>query len=191
LPRQRHPAFLLGAMAPDLLALCGAVPDGETSPEVAAGQAHHLAVDADFHVRPAFTGLYAWASRSLTERGLPRGGARGAAHVSIELLLDGVLSGETARGAYVRCLAEADAAACPFLWRDETSHRRWSALVARLRSGTVPDAYRDPDFVTARVLGALAHRPRLALTDRDAPKLRDFLPALATRVTAARDALVG
>jgi hypothetical protein len=186
------PAFLLGAMAPDLLPLCGAVPSGETSPAVTAGQAHHLSVDAAFHANPAFTRLCAWAARDLVERGLPRGGARGAAHVGIELLLDGLLASETtARGAYARSLTEAEGACCPFLWPDEPSQRRWSELIVRLRAGAVPDAYRDLDFVAARVMGALRHRPRLTIARHDAPTLRAFLPALAARVAAERGALVG
>jgi hypothetical protein len=186
------PAFVLGAMAPDLLPLCGAVPSGDTSPEVTAGQAHHLAVDAAFHANPAFTAMYFWAARALVERGLSRGGARGAAHVAIELLLDGVLASDArARDAYARSLADADGAGAPFTWADETSQRRWAALVARLRGGAIPDAYRDPDFVAARVVGALRARPRLALAPADAPTLRAFLPALAARVAAERAALVG
>src|SRR4051812_36922053 len=114
-------------MAPDLLPLCGAVAARETSAEVAAGQAHHISVDAAFHASAAFTGLYAWAARALGELGVARGGARGAAHVGIELLLDGVLATETAaRAAYVRSLADAESTRAPFVWRDETSRRRWS-----------------------------------------------------------------
>ncbi len=185
-----EPAFVLGAMAPDLLPLCGAVPTGDTSPEVTAGQAHHLSVDAAFHASPAFSSLYLWAARALGERGLARGGARGAAHVAIELLLDGVLASDArARDAYARSLA--DGARAPFTWRDETSQKRWGALIARLRDGAVPDAYRDPDFVAAHVVGALRARPRLALAPADAPTLRDFLPALAARVAAESAALVG
>ena len=179
------PAFILGAMAPDLLPLCGAVPSGETSPRVAAGRAHHLSVDHRFHANPAFTQLCAWAARSLTEGGVARGGARGAAHVGIELCLDGVLAVETsARAAYARSLAEADAAGVPFRWRDEVSQSRWRKLIARLRGGLVPDAYRDPDFVTDRLVGALAGRPRLALSEQEAVTLRRFVPSLAARVAA-------
>lgn len=187
-----EPAFLLGAMAPDLLPLCGAVANGETSPEVAAGEAHHHAVDAVFHAGPTFTGLTAWAARALVERGLSRGGARGAAHVGIELLLDGVLAVDArARQAYQRSLVEAEGARSPFLWRDEPSRRRWSELVHRLRTGTIPDAYRDPAFVAARVVGALRHRPRLALSRDDEPALRAFLPALAIRVAEDSRDLAG
>jgi hypothetical protein len=182
------PAFLLGAMAPDLLPLCGALAGAETSPKVAAGQAHHLAVDRLFHGSQAFGALQAWAARALIERGLPRGGARGAAHVGIELFLDGVLAGETrARGAYIRSLADAETTGTPFVWRDERSRVRWQTLVVRLRAGTIPEAYRD--FVAARLVGALASRPRLALTEGDATILRAFLPDLKVRVVADAQAL--
>ena len=184
------PDFLLGAMAPDLLSMCGAIAGAETSPQVAAGEAHHLAVDRLFHGSPAFAALQAWAARALIERGLPRGGARGAAHVGIELFLDGELAGQSpARDAYARSLANAETTRAPFVWRDEPSRLRWRSLVVRLRAGTIPEAYRDPDFVAARLVGALAWRPRLALTERDATILRAFLPALQARVAAEAHAL--
>ena len=55
------PEFVLGAMAPDLLAMCGVTGDFPASAGVAAGQAHHLAVDAAFHGSVAFVTLQAWA----------------------------------------------------------------------------------------------------------------------------------
>lgn len=186
------PAFVLGAMAPDLLPLCGAVPGGVTSPRVAAGQAHHREVDRWFHASPAFVAAAAWASRSLIAAGVPRGAARGAGHVGVELFLDGVLAHEpAARAAYQRSLAQADGAGAPFVWLDEPSRLRWRSLVARLRAGAVPDGYRDVDFVTERLIGALGRRPRLALDERDAVILRRFLPALRARVTAEAQALAG
>ena len=186
------PAFVLGAMAPDLLPLCGAVAAHETSAKVAAGRAHHLAVDALFHATPAFTATQAWASRTLIQAGLPRGGARGAAHVGTELFLDGALAGNLrARAAFTRSLANADTSETPFIWCDEQSSTRWCRLVERLRDGAVPDRYRDPDFVADRLVGALSRRPRLALTPDEATILRGFLPALGARVTAEVDALSG
>ena len=184
------PAFLLGAMAPDLLPLCGAVAGPETSPEVAAGQANHVAVDARFHGNPAFIALQAWAARALIAGGVARGAARGAAHVGIELFLDGELAADArARAAYSRSLTDADGARAPFVWCDERSRLRWRALVVRLRTGTIPDAYRDPDFVAARLIGALSRRPRLALTGAEADVLRRFLPELRARVAAETPAL--
>ena len=179
-------------MAPDLLPLCGAVPSGATSPRVAVGEAHHHSVDLLFHNNPAFTTLASWASQSLRELGLHRGAARGAAHVGIELLLDGVLATETrARAAYTRSLAAVETTCTPFIWRDELSGSRWQTLIIRLRTGPVPDAYRDPNFVAERVHGALARRPRLALTEVETLTLRRFLPALRSRVSAAAHALAG
>jgi hypothetical protein len=184
------PAFVLGAMAPDLLSLCGAVADSETSPKVGAGQKHHVAIDASFHSNPAFTSLQAWAARALIEAGLPRGPARGVAHVGIELFLDGVLAGERdARRAYARSLADAETTGTPFVWRDDQSRSRWRTLILRLRSGTIPEAYRDPGFVTARLIGALAARPRLAIAAADVAALRAFLPTLQARVIAQAHAM--
>jgi hypothetical protein len=186
------PAFLLGAMAPDLLKMCRAAAGAATSPKVAAGQAHHLEVDAWFHGNPAFTALAGWAARALVEAGLPHGPARGAAHVGVELVLDGILAVDgRARAAYARSLADAEAARAPFVFDDETSRARWQALVVRLRAGAIPEAYRDLDFVTARVVGALGRRPRLAIAATDVPVLRAFLPALAGRVAAEAGALTG
>jgi len=186
------PFFILGAMAPDLLPLCGAVPSGAASPRVTVGEAHHHSVDLLFHNNPAFTTLASWASLSLRELGLHRGAARGAAHVGIELLLDGVLATETrARAAYARSLVAAETTGTPFVWRDELSRSRWQTLVVRLRTGPVPDAYRDSAFVAERVLGALARRPRLALSEIETLTLRRFLPALGSRVSAASHALAG
>jgi hypothetical protein len=181
------PAFLLGAMSPDLLAMCGAAAGRATSAEVSAGQAHHVAVDAVFHASPAFVALQLWATRGLVQAGLRRGPARGAAHVSIELLLDGVLSGDPrAQAAYQRGLAAPE----PFEWRDDSSRERWQRLVGRLRTGAIPGGYRQTDFVADRVAGALGRRPRLALGAGEPAALRAFLPALQARVAAESARLV-
>ncbi len=185
------PFFVLGAMAPDLLAMCGATGERPTSPRVAAGQAHHLSVDAAFHGSAAFLTLQSWAVRNLIGCGLRRGPARGAAHVGIELLLDGELASDArARAAYDRSLAAADGAGQPFHWPEQASGTRWRTLVRRLREGTIPDGYRDPDFVTDRLAGALRGRPRLALTPIESLALRAFLPALQQRVAAHVPALM-
>ncbi|HVY37342.1 MAG TPA: hypothetical protein VHM31_05385 [Polyangia bacterium] len=185
------PAFVLGAMAPDLLAMCGATGESPTSARVAAGQAHHLAVDAAFHGSAAFTALQSWAVGNLIARGLRRGPARGAAHVGIELLLDGELACDgAARAAYARSLATADGAFQPFRWPEESAGSRWRTLVRRLRSGTIPDSYRQPDFVADRLDGALRGRPRLALIPGESVVLRAFLPALQQRVALDMPALM-
>ena len=177
------PAFVLGAIAPDLLAMCRATGDRPTSARVAAGQTHHLAVDAAFHGSAAFVTLQSWAVQDLIGRGLRRGPARGAAHVGIELLLDGQLaSDQRARAAYDRSLVCADGAYQPFRWPEESSGTRWRAMVRRLREGTIPDSYRHPDFVQTDWPGRCAAAPRLALTAAELATLRAFLPALQQRV---------
>jgi hypothetical protein len=163
--------------------MCGATGERPTSARVAAGQAHHLAVDAAFHGSAAFVTLQSWAVGNLIAQGLRRGPARGAAHVAIELLLDGELATDgPARLAYTRSLAVADGACLPFHWSEDSAGSRWRTLVRRLRAGAIPDSYRHPDFVADRLLGALGGRPRLALTPAEAPALRAFLPALQQRV---------
>ncbi|HVT08892.1 MAG TPA: hypothetical protein VHO67_15645 [Polyangia bacterium] len=185
------PAFVLGAMAPDLLAMCGATGEHPASARVAAGQAHHLAVDAAFHGSAAFATLQSWAVGNLVARGLRRGPARGAAHVGIELLLDGELACDgPARAAYARSLDVADGACQPFRWPEESAGSRWRTLVRRLRSGTIPDSYRQPDFVADRLDGALRGRPRLALTPTELVALRAFLPWLQQRVAIEVPALM-
>lgn len=183
--------FILGAMAPDLLPLCGAFADRATCAAVVEGQAQHHRVDARFHANPAFLRLQAWTARTLMERGVARGSARGAAHVGVELLLDGVLASDrAARDAYANALTEADGSRTPFTWRDPVSEQHWAALVVRLRRGAIPEAYRDCDFVADRVTGALRARPRLALCDAAQPIVRAFLPALRDRVEAEAEALL-
>lgn len=179
------PAFVLGAMAPDLLGMCGLATGAPTSPRLAAGQAHHLAVDAAFHGSAPFGALQAWAARALVAAGLRRGPARGAAHAGIELLLDGVLAADArARDAYQRGLASAERTPELFVWSEESARSRWLGFVRRLRAGTLPDGYRDPSFVTDRLIGALGHRPRLALTPAEIAPLRAFIPTLQRRVAA-------
>jgi len=185
------PAFVLGAMAPDLLGMCGLVAGAVTSPRCAAGQAHHLTVDAAFHGSAAFVALQSWAVQALVSAGLRRGPARGAAHVSVELLLDGVLSADPrARDAYQRGLASAELTPEPFAWPEPWARARWLTLVGRLRAGAIPDSYRDPAFVTDRVAGALSRRPRLALTAAETVLLHGWMPALQGRVVAEVDDLV-
>ena len=185
------PAFVLGAMAPDLLGMCGLVAGAVTSPRLAAGQAHHLTVDAAFHGSAAFVALQCWAVGALVTAGLRRGPARGAAHVAVELLLDGVLAADPrARDAYQRGLASAERTPEPFVWTEARERVRWLALVGRLRAGAIPDSYRDPAFVTDRVAGALNHRPRLALTPAESAVLHGWMPALQKRVAAEAGDLV-
>ena len=69
-----EPAFILGAMAPDLLAMCGAVAGLPTSPKVTAGERHHRLIDAHlddriiryFRIRGTITPLFFLAAIGLS-----------------------------------------------------------------------------------------------------------------------------
>ncbi len=158
-------AYVLGAMLPDLAQMAGTRLGEPRHAALREGVALHRRTDSVFHGTPTFVALYARAARELRGLGLARGMSRGAAHVAVELLIDGalVLDPHAAR-AYGAAL---DAAADPRIdaaiaWPRE-SRRVWRALRDRLRRGGPPLAYRDPAQVATRVARALAGRPRLAL----------------------------
>lgn len=139
---------------------------GSRHPEVAAGVVCHLRADAAFHDSEGFRALWLAGTGTLRERGLPRGPARGVAHVGIELLLDGVLVDDAAVGALYE--GALHAGADPDLrsaldWSHEDGDARWGRLQTHLVSEGVPRAYRDAAIVAERVARALASRPRLAL----------------------------
>jgi hypothetical protein len=105
--------------------------------------------------------------------------------VSVELLLDGVLADDDgARRAFVEALG------CELAFADEGAARRWAGMLGRLEAGAVPRAYGDPDFVCARVVGALRGRPRLALAAGEVAVLRACLQELAPRVRDAAPSLL-
>src|SRR5262245_25639403 len=83
--------FVLGAMLPDWTAWVGARLVRVDHPGLAAGIRFHHATDAAFHGGRRFAALVREAVDRLRAAGLERGPARGAAHVGIELLLDGAL----------------------------------------------------------------------------------------------------
>ena len=86
---QDDPRFVLGAMLPDLAPMCGARMDAVIDAVIAAGVACHHRVDAAFHQCEAFASLCGQARGRLHAAGLARGPVLAAAHVGVELLLDG------------------------------------------------------------------------------------------------------
>jgi hypothetical protein len=176
--------FVLGSMMPDLLAM---VSLGEgmlqaPSPRLAAGLAHHHRVDGLFHAAAPFRSLLLAETRRLREAGVARGAATAAAHVAIELVLDGTLAADPrGRGAYRSALARA-ADARALRWQAPGAAATWAMLVEKMRGGDVPDGYRDPGFVCRRVTGVLARRPRLALSAAEQELLARSLPAVCAAV---------
>src|SRR5690606_34991180 len=149
--------------------------------EVAAGIELHHATDRAFHRLPGFRSAVRAAERGLAARGLGRGPAAGAAHVAVELCLDGVLLDEP--GAVEHYLAAIDCARTELddalTWTPPEREASWRALVARLCAHGPPTDYRDGDLVAERVARALSCRPLLALDGAALAGLRGEMPAIA------------
>jgi hypothetical protein len=183
------PAFVWGAMLPDFASLSGVRPE-VVDPTVAAGVAHHHRADAAFHAAAPFQRLLADGVRSLRESAVSRGSARGAAHVGIELFLDGILVDERRRGTFLRALDLGARRADALRFADGAAAERWWRVQARLRENDPLDGYRRAGFVCDRVIGALARRPRLALDGPAEAALRRILPAVHPRVAELAPALL-
>lgn len=162
------PRWVLGAMLPDFASMCRARLRGAADPVVAAGIALHHATDDAFHGAPSFLALYASGTEALEAAGVGRGAARAVAHIGTELLLDGFLLDDEAA-----CAAYLEAVALPheplgLAFRDQGA-ARFAELAARVREHGLPEDYRRPERVAARLEQILARRPRLALTPADRP----------------------
>ena len=186
------PAYALGAMLPDFAGMCRGPMPAVAHPEVADGVVLHHATDRVFHRSMAFRRPVDEATRRLRARGMGRGPAAGAAHVAIELCLDGVLLAEDgAVEAYLAALACARGEARAALsWSPPEQQARWEALIARLIDHGAPTDYRDPDRIAARVERALSGRRLLALAGADLEVLRAEMPHLAARTQEAAPRLL-
>ena len=188
-----EPAFVLGAMLPDFASMTGRRLRGSGCLAVAAGVKLHLRTDSVFHDCAGFRELWLEATRSLRESGVPRGAARGAAHVGIELLLDGALVGDAhVAGLYEGALRAGadDELRASLRWSHEDGDARWRSLCSRLAAQGVPFGYREPDRVAERVERVLSYRPRLALEPRHRSTLRGWLAGASERVNDAAPALL-
>jgi len=182
------PAFVLGAMLPDFATISGARSVGPVHPETARGVALHHLTDLVFHAAPDFVALTRLVRERLARGGIGRGGARAAAHVGVELLIDGTLltDGRTC-DLYERALRDAAAhVACVGAGDTE----RLARFLERARSSGVPYPYADPRAVAARVERALSSRPLLALDGEHAEVLAAVLAEVAADVRARAPGLV-
>jgi acyl carrier protein phosphodiesterase len=172
-------AMALGAMLPDLAAMAGAKL-ARVEGDVRRGIELHHRTDAAFHALEAFAVLCGETTRALRARGVERGPARAAAHVGVELCLDGtLLDDERAASLYLRALADRRAATSVVWQGEETSVL---GLLDRLAGRGLPAGYRDPVILTRAVSRALSRRPRLALDEHAAHQLEAEMPALRARV---------
>jgi acyl carrier protein phosphodiesterase len=186
--RGDHPRFVLGSMLPDLTGMLGLRVLRVDDPELAAGVAYHHATDAAFHGSPLFLELCAQGIATLSAAGVSRGPARAVAHVGTELLLDGALSHDRhARMTYTRTLEAAVRERFVDLLALEgpASARRLHDGLDRLVGAPVPEGYRDPAFVLARLQTILARRPRLAIQESELGSVdhlvRAFQPLVVRR----------
>jgi hypothetical protein len=177
-------------MLPDLASMAGTRVEVVSSPLVAAGVAEHHRADARFHAAEAFIELYARGASTLRGAGVGRGGARAAAHLGVELLLDGCLSADRASGAFREAL-ELGVRERAWSCSDPAGDRRVADALRRLAdAGDVPDVYRDPPAVARRLSRMLARRPRLALDEPAEVAVRAWLEGARPAVAARADVLV-
>ncbi len=182
------PAVALGAMLPDLASMAGARPLRIRRGDVERGIELHHETDAAFHALPAFAALCSETTKALRGRRIERGPARAAAHVGVELALDGLLLDDArAASLYLSALRD-DPAAESIVW--ESGGDRFAELVIRLRRRGLPAGYRDPAELTTAVRRALSRRPRLALSEAATLSLSAEMPAICARVARAAPALL-
>lgn len=178
----------LGAMLPDLRGMAGGGELGVLPGELQRGVALHHATDAVFHVLPAVSGLMRDLGLALAARGVARGPMRAAAHLGVELLLDGVLARAGATQHYQAALEVAvpeQVAA-----GDGALAGRWAELMRRLRDAGVPTNLAEPAVAARRIVRAIAHRPRLAATSAEAGAIEAALGECLPRVEVAREAIM-
>lgn len=184
---------MLGAMLPDLTSMAVLSFDAVIDPDLARGVALHHETDRLFHAAPPFRALCASALDTLERAGVGRAPARAVGHVGSELLLDGLLSGNSsARAAYARSLEVAlqDRLESAVRWRGDTDASQLRALLKRLLRSPLPEAYRDPDLVCDRLYAILARRPRLALQEGDREPVRAWLRLAAVELERDADAIL-
>jgi len=159
------PAFAFGAMVPDLSRFARREPpspDRDVTTMRDGVGAHHRA-DAAFHDHPMFK---RWMAELVDAMPVADRGARAAAHVAVELLIDGALLAAGEAGAYDDALT----------WALPTFDGTWSEVVTRMRTGAIVDAYASPTGIAERVVGVMRRRPRLV---RIAPEPGDLAVAVA------------
>ncbi len=173
---RRDPAFVLGAMLPDLANMAGLrLPRSLASAALAEGVAHHHQVDDLFHADAAFTALTQLTLDRLSALGVPRGPARGVAHVGVEMLLDGELLRDLeVQDAYEGALTQLSLVRG--LFPAPIDQARWDALALRLHAHGAPHDYRDTDAVALRLMHVFKTRPRLALDSESEQIVRRTLP---------------
>ncbi len=170
------PAFVLGTMLPDLAPMAGLHIASMDDGPLDVGRRFHVATDGAFHRAPDFVTLMAEGARALQAAGVRRGPARGAAHVGVELLLDGWISrAHGVPASFDAALRHGVALTHGVQFRCGSGSEKLMHVCARIRDSRLPQAYTDTAFTTARIRRALSRRPRLALTDTETASVAGWL----------------
>jgi hypothetical protein len=172
-------AYAFGAMVPDLRAfVAGAdlVPPPADREDVDAGVRSHHRVDSAFHADAQFK---AWVATVSEELGNGRA-ARAAAHVAVELAIDGQLLDARRAGAFYDALA----------WARDALSGSWLTVVDRLASDELVAAYGSPDGVARRTVGAISRRPRLSRLALDAGALSVAIANVGPAIAGGLDAVL-
>jgi hypothetical protein len=185
------PAFVLGAMLPDLANMLALRPPAASDGALAAGMRFHHVTDEAFHELPAFRTLCLEGMRLLSAGGVSRGTRRAVAHVGVELMIDAELAENAeARAAYLGALrACRDRALLERLgWPPDQKIRLASlATVLEERSdGAKPTTA----TLVERLVRTLAKRPRLAIADSARAAVADWVELARGRVVASAPALL-
>ncbi len=191
--RSREEPFVFGAMLPDLGSMGRFRWTGIHDDLTRSGLDHHHETDRVFHALPVFRDLTKLGQSALSPLELRPTLVRGLAHIAVELLLDGELSGRTPDISLFRRAITGDAQAPRSPWGVELeteSAQRWHRLRDRLLGGALPGAYQDPSFVAERIIGICRARPRLVLPDGIAPELSRWTAALQKDVKPKTDELL-
>ena len=184
----RRPAFVLGAMLPDLSAMLRIRAPRAVESWLARGIALHHATDAAFHTAPAFVAMQERARIALSELGLARGPARALAHVGAEILLDESLGQDPAiERAYLEALQASETE----LVAVETQID--SARITRLARDLAARGVlrrREPELVARRLRRALETHPRLAFGQHDEPRVAAWVARARPQIAAEADEVV-
>jgi hypothetical protein len=182
-------AHLLGAAAPDLARMARLPVADRGSDDFRSGVAAHHRTDAAFHDLPWFRQHNRALVGELTARGVRRGPARGAAHVLVELLLDGALLTDDRHAATFApawaALAAADDDARAMVPAD--GEDRWLDFLGQLTRRLDPSAYVDATYAADRTAGTLSWRPRLAMSDDEHVVLRTVAIEVQPAVVESAD----
>lgn len=173
-----------GAMLPDFLGMLRIGRPSVRDGALARGVAFHHRSDEAFHDLPAFLQLSRASFAWLSERGLPRGPARAASHIGVEMLLDEPLAEDArARAAYRAALALPldDMLELP-LPSDLARLAGLQAALLERASGTINPS---PEVVAERMRRTLAGRPRLETDDAGQALLGEWVARTRPLVFAA------